>query len=362
MSYSIRAYYRELTPRLAMTLDGPQDDTAIFRSCLYLTKMRKFRVRTVSELADMICGNESPNFIYRSSTYLSEFFADCDMEKYVHDGSTRKWWVASTLEDILKEPSDISSLPGVGFRRVIDALMDLGDHTGDDPGRQQALGELNITLAREGLEAFYGEDRQCHLRNTQSGEHGVPSPTIGRALTKEEADRGLRLESFLNLANEESITEAVVVPLLQTLGFHRVSAAGHRDRGMEFGKDLWMKFRLPTGHWIYFGLQVKRRTLDAAAKTRNDNIAEVHRQVMMMLGHAIFDPDINKRRLIDHAIVVSCGEVTKQAKQWIGERLDASQRSQILFMERSDIVHLFAIHNLRVPGEDENEEGDDISF
>ena len=131
---------------------------------------------------------------------------------------------------------------------------------------------------------------------------------------------------------------------------------------MEFGKDLWMKFRLPTGHWIYFGLQVKRRTLDAAAKTRNDNVAEVHRQVTMMLGHAIFDPDINKRRLIDHAIVVSCGEITKQAKQWIGERLDASQRSQILFMERSDIVHLFAIHNLNVPGEDEDEEGDDIPF
>ena len=47
----------------------------------------------------------------------------------------------------------------------------------------------------------------------------MPSPTIGRALTKEEADRGLRVESFLNLANEESITESVVVPLLQTLGF-----------------------------------------------------------------------------------------------------------------------------------------------
>ena len=282
------------------------------------------------------------------------------MEKYVHDGSTRKRWVANTLEDILREPSDISSLPGVGLRRVIDALMDLGDRTDDDLGRQQALAELNITLAREGLEAFYGEDRRCHLRNVQSGEHSVPGPTIGRALTKEEADRGLRLEAFLNRANEESITKSVVVPLLQTLGFERVSAAGHRDRGMEFGKDLWMKFRLPTGHWIYFGLQVKRRPLDAAAKTRNDNIAEVHRQVTMMLGHAIFDPDINKRCLIDHAIVVSCGEITKQAKQWIGERLDASLRSQVLFMERSDIVHLFAIHNLSVPGEDEDEKGNDI--
>ena len=310
----------------------------------------------------MICGNESPYFVYRSSTYLSEFFADCEMEKYVHDGSTRKWWVASTLEDILKEPSDTPSLPGVGFRRVIDALMDLGDHTNDDPKRQCALAELNVTLAREGLEAFYGEDQRCHLRNTQSGEHSVHGPIIDRALTKDETDRSRRLEGYLDIASEDSITEAVVVPLLQTLRFQRVSVAGHKDRAMEFGKDLWMKYRLPTGHWIYFGLQVKRGKLDAAAKTKNANIAEIHRQIAMMLGHAIFDPDINKRRLIDHAIVVSSGEITKHAKQWLGERLDASQRSQILFMERSDIVHLFVVHNLEIPGEDQGEEADDIPF
>ena len=180
--------------------------------------MSNFRVRTVNELADMICGNDSPHFIYRSSTYLSEFFADCDMEKYVHDGSTRKWWVASTLKEILKEPSDTSSLPGVGFRRVIDSLMDLGDHTADDPSRHKhALAELNITFAREGLEAFYGEDRRCHLRNVQSGEHSVSGPTIDRALTKEEVDRSLRLEVYLNVASEESITEAVVVPFSRHL-------------------------------------------------------------------------------------------------------------------------------------------------
>lgn len=326
--------------------------------------MKKFRKRTVHELADMICGNESPHFGYRSSTYLSEFFADCELEEYVHDGSTRKWWVAGVLEEILMEASDTPSLPGLGFRRVIDVLMDPADQTAEDLKRRSALAELNQTLSREGLEAYFGEDKRCHLRNMRSGDHSEAGPVTDRALSKEESDRSRRLEEYLDTASEDSITENIVVPLLQTLRFQRISVAGHRDRALEFGKDIWMKYRLPTGHWIYFGLQVKHDKLDASARTRNENIAEVHRQLTMMLGHTIFDPDINKKRLIDHAIVVSAGEITKHARQWIGERLDASQRSQILFMERSEIVHLFVVHNLDLPRNSptEQDEDDQILF
>ena len=71
----------------------------------------------------MICGNESDRFTYRSSSYLSEFFADCDMEQYVHDGSTRKRWVASVLNEILKEPGHNLALPGTGFQTVIQSVV-----------------------------------------------------------------------------------------------------------------------------------------------------------------------------------------------------------------------------------------------
>jgi len=44
----------------------------------------------------MICGNSGPDvpayFSYRSSSYLTEFFRDIDIE-YQHDGSTRQRWV-----------------------------------------------------------------------------------------------------------------------------------------------------------------------------------------------------------------------------------------------------------------------------
>ena len=68
--------------------------------------MTNFRKRTIHEIADMICGNESDFFPYRSSSYLSQFFEYCDMERYVHDGSTRKWWVAHVLDEILTLPTE----------------------------------------------------------------------------------------------------------------------------------------------------------------------------------------------------------------------------------------------------------------
>ena len=63
----------------------------------------------------------------------------------------------------------------------------------------------------------------------------------------------------------------------------------------------------------------------------------------------MFDPEINKRALVDHAIIVSGGEITKQARNWLGEQLDESSRSQILFMERDDILNLYIVNNLPLP-------------
>ena len=300
----------------------------------------------------MICGNESKYFKYRSSSYLSEFFEECDMEQYVHDGSTRKWWVASVLDEALGHPGNDPALPSQSFQTVIQVLMDRADRAENDPHRAAALEELNTTLAREGLEAFYAEDNRCYVRNTKTGSVGQPGPVVDRALSKDEIERRKRLEAFINHASEDELTEKVIFPLLQTLKFQRISIAGHTDKAMEFGKDVWMKYRLPTGHWLYFGLQVKRGKIDAAARTKNENIAEIHNQISMMLGHEIFDPDINKKTLVDHAFIVAGGEITKQAKHWLGERLNASQRSQILFMDRSEILHLFVIHNVPMPDAD----------
>ncbi|HEU0141867.1 MAG TPA: hypothetical protein VFQ79_19240, partial [Bryobacteraceae bacterium] len=59
----------------------------------------KWKDRNLRELAHIVCGNVK-HFQYRSSSYITEFFADCDLD-YIHDGSTRWAWVASRLEKVL---------------------------------------------------------------------------------------------------------------------------------------------------------------------------------------------------------------------------------------------------------------------
>lgn len=121
-----------------------------------------------------------------------------------------------------------------------------------------------------------------------------------------------------------------------------------------------MRFQLPTLHTLYFGIQVKRGKLDAAGKSNNENVAEVLSQVKMMLGHTLFDPKTNKRALVDHAIVVAGGEITKQARNWLGERLDATQRSQILFMERDDVLDLLVVNSIPLPKAPQNKCWDNL--
>ncbi|MGH3671250.1 MAG: hypothetical protein ACRDSH_11535 [Pseudonocardiaceae bacterium] len=43
----------------------------------------------------------------------------------------------------------------------------------------------------------------------------------------------------------------------------RVTASGHKDKALEYGKDIWMKFTLPTQHVLYFGLRFATCTLSS---------------------------------------------------------------------------------------------------
>src|SRR3954452_23752793 len=121
----------------------------------------KFKRRTVMKLADLICGNfpaETSFFVYRSIKYWTEFFSDIETD-YEHDGSTRQYWVADTLEKILSEPQSNATTPPDTFLHVIQRLMDPADALNEDEHREGALKQLNVALAREGFEAFYATDK-----------------------------------------------------------------------------------------------------------------------------------------------------------------------------------------------------------
>ena len=111
--------------------------------------LRKFKKKTLNELADMICGNfdhEQSHFLYRSSSYLTEFFEDCELDGYVHDGSTRKWWVVGVLEDILSMPATNHHLLSDGFIAVIRELMDKSDAINEESDRSKALNVVSASL------------------------------------------------------------------------------------------------------------------------------------------------------------------------------------------------------------------------
>lgn len=128
--------------------------------------------------ADLICGNigndqPSPDqepryFPYRSNYYITEFFTELATE-WTHDGSTRNQWVADVVDTILDGPHNGPAEPPELFGLLINQLMDPRDAINEDPHRPNALAQLNKVLGREGFEAFYGEDRHCHLRHIGTG-------------------------------------------------------------------------------------------------------------------------------------------------------------------------------------------------
>jgi hypothetical protein len=307
-----------------------------------------FKKRNLRELAEAVVG-DAKYFPYRTSSYITQFFEECDLD-FAHDGSTRWAWTSDRLAELLGEPQPAANTLPDKFVHVLRILMQKTDAVDEDPGRLLALEALNKPLGREGFEAFYGEDDQLYIRHI--GTRTLSTPVNPhRPFTPNEMKRRLKLGSFLDSCSEDDLIEQVLLPLLRQLGFHRISAVGHKDKALEYGKDVWMSYKLPTQHVLYFGIQAKRGKLDASGISRgtNANIAEIYNQVLMMLGHEVFDPETSKRVLVDHAFIVAGGEITKQARNWLGEKLDATKRSQVMFMDRGDILNLYVVSSLPLP-------------
>lgn len=297
------------------------------------------------ELGQMIVG-DAQYFLYRTSKYITEFFQDCDLE-FVHHGETRSVWAAKRVEEVLAMPKASATAMPDAFVRIIRRLLDRGEVVNDDAERSSALAALNITLAREGWEAFYDDHGVAQIKHIATNTI-TQMANPHRPFTPSELERRDQLLAFLDRCSEDELIEDVLLPLFRQRGFHRITAAGHKDKALEYGKDVWMKYTLPTLHVLYFGIQAKKGKLDSSGVSTS-NVAEIHNQVSMMLGHEIFDPELSRRVLVDHAFIVAGGEITKQARNWIGNKLDASKRSQVMFMDRDDILNLFVVNNLPLP-------------
>ena len=109
----------------------------------------------LAKLAEMICGDAPfTYFPYRSSSYLSRFFQDLDLD-YTHDGSTRRHWVRSVLDELNKRPSSKEDTPPPEMIKVIEYLLHPDHFTGYEGGDQEkALAAVKESLKTYGLRVF----------------------------------------------------------------------------------------------------------------------------------------------------------------------------------------------------------------
>lgn len=106
----------------------------------------------LKRLSEMICGN-SPfdHFLYRSSSQLTKFFFDLDLE-YVHDGGTRSVWVQQTLEDLNQNDDNDDKFPSRDLMRVIAFLVDPDSFLFDEKfDHKKAIEDVNKSIKNSGL-------------------------------------------------------------------------------------------------------------------------------------------------------------------------------------------------------------------
>ena len=169
----------------------------------------KFRPRNLRAIAECVIG-DNEQFQYRSSSYITEFFEECDLG-FVHDGSTRWFWTVERLEELLQEPQPRPNALPERFVHVLRVLMLKQDAAEDDPDRSIALSELNKPLGREGFEAFYGEDNLLYIRHIGTQTLSLAS-CPHRPFTPQEVQRRDRLIDYLDSCSEDELIGEILLP------------------------------------------------------------------------------------------------------------------------------------------------------
>ena len=97
--------------------------------------------QTLEQIADFICGDGESYPVYRSGSELTRFFQRVGFTNFIHDGSTRKWWTLSALEQLTDN----------NVKRVILRLANPHEYKGNRKLVSIAINKMNEILSIEGL-------------------------------------------------------------------------------------------------------------------------------------------------------------------------------------------------------------------
>ena len=97
--------------------------------------------QTIELIADFICGDGDCYPLYRTGSELTRFFERVGFSNLNHDGSTRKWWTLSSLENLSEN----------NLKAVLVRLANLKEYGGNKEQVVKAITKLNEILMVEGL-------------------------------------------------------------------------------------------------------------------------------------------------------------------------------------------------------------------
>ncbi|HBD9357658.1 TPA: hypothetical protein KLD48_003016, partial [Legionella pneumophila] len=136
----------------------------------------------LTKLSQMICGDEPFSFFpYRSSSNLTNFFVDLDLD-YVHDGSTRRYWVFEVLKELNNNPPLTPQMPSPQVIKVVEYLLH-PDHfiQTDKSDRNRALDTIRTLLKNNNLTLIEMKNGQVEMRPIHgefvSTSHEIIPPT-----------------------------------------------------------------------------------------------------------------------------------------------------------------------------------------
>lgn len=123
------------------------------------------------KLSEMICGDAPfTYFPYRSSSSLSRFFQDLDLD-YMHDGSTRRHWVRAVLDELNQKHTSSATMPSIEITKVIEYLLEQDHFAGlASADHSKAVAAVNDTLKSYGLTAKVDSRTQKVILSPAHGE------------------------------------------------------------------------------------------------------------------------------------------------------------------------------------------------
>src|SRR5258708_35997992 len=136
--------------------------------------VNKLDTDILDSLADFVCGDAERFPTYRSSSNLTRFFQNLNID-VTHDGSTRKVWVLEVLKQL--QPSDIE--------KVILRLVDPREYGGVGDSFKQAVQSMNEILIMENLAVGF-DDVRPYIKYADPLK--FEGAEISKATTKDEAE------------------------------------------------------------------------------------------------------------------------------------------------------------------------------